>query len=95
MPLEKIIAAWYNIITASEKEKEKTACKERGKEMEKKETEVFFNGVLNCGAVIYGASVIVPEDYTMLEIVKAIKAAGYKAFIMPGMRRPADVPEFV
>ena len=63
--------------------------------MERKETEVVFNGVLNCGAFIYGASVIVPEDYTRIEIVKAIKAAGYKALILPGMRRLADVPEFV
>ena len=62
--------------------------------MERKETEVFFNGVLNCGAFIYGASVIVPEDYTRLEIVKAIKDAGYKEFMLPGMRRLAEVPAF-
>lgn len=74
--------------------KRKNSLQRKGKEMERKETEVFFNGVLNCGAFIYGASVIVPEDYTMLEIVKAIKAAGYKAFMLPGMRRLADVPEF-
>ena len=92
MPIEKLLGAWYNIVTASKKEKEKQLAK-RGIEMERKETEVFFNGVLNCGAFIYGASVIVPEDPTMLEIVKAIKAAGYKAFMLPGMRRLADVPE--
>ena len=59
--------------------------------MERKETEVVFNGVLNCGAFIYGASVIVPEDYTMLEIVKAIKEAGYKEFMLPSMRCLASV----
>ena len=53
--------------------------------------EVFFNGVLNCGAFIYGASVTVREDYTMSEIVKAIKAAGYKEFMLDGMKRLAKV----
>ena len=89
MALEKIIVMWYNIITASEKEK--NSLQRKGKEMERKQTEVFFNGVLNCGAFIYGASVIVPEDYTMLEIVNAIKEAGYKEFMLPSMRRLARV----
>lgn len=59
--------------------------------MERKMKEVFFNGVLNCGAFIYGASVTVREDYTMSEIVKAIKAAGYKEFMLDGMKRLAKV----
>ena len=53
--------------------------------------EVFFNGVLNCGAFIYGASVTVREDYTMTEIVKSIKDAGYKEFMLEGMKRLAKV----
>ena len=57
----------------------------------KKMKEVFFNGVLNCGAFIYGASVTVREDYTMTEIVKSIKDAGYKEFMLEGMKRLAKV----
>lgn len=59
--------------------------------MEKKMIKVYFNGVLNCGAFIYGAEVTVPENYTMLQLVTAIKNAGYKSFMTDTMKRLANV----
>lgn len=56
-----------------------------------KTTMVYFNGVLNCGAYIFGACVEVPEEYTMNQLVTAIKNAGYKQFMTETMRRLADV----
>ena len=47
---------------------------------------VYFNGVLECGAFICGATVEVREDYGMGELVSAIKAAGHKAFQTETMR---------
>lgn len=52
---------------------------------------VYFNGVLNCGAFIYGAEVTVPETYTMNQLVTAIKNAGYKSFMTETMKRLANV----
>ena len=56
-----------------------------------KTIKVYFNGVLNCGAFIYGAEVEVREDYGMGELVRAIKAAGYKSFMLPSMKILAEV----
>ena len=52
---------------------------------------VYFNGVLECGAYIQGADVEVPENYTMLQLVTAIKEAGYKRFKTETMRTMANV----
>jgi hypothetical protein len=49
-------------------------------------TKVYFDGILECGAYIKGADVEVREDYGMNELVRAIKAAGYKAFMTENMR---------
>ena len=57
----------------------------------KKTIKVYFNGVLNCGAFIYGACVEVPEEYTMNQLVTAIKNAGYKQFMTDTMKRLAYV----
>ena len=54
-------------------------------------TKVYFDGVLECGAYIKGADVEVREDYGMNELVRAIKAAGYKAFMTDNMRVLAKV----
>lgn len=48
---------------------------------------VYFNGNLECGAYIQNAVVIVPEDYTMRQMVSAIKSAGYTTFKLPSMKR--------
>ena len=47
---------------------------------------VYFDGVLECGAYIMGADVVVPENYGMAQLVRAIKQAGYKAFKLDTMR---------
>lgn len=52
---------------------------------------ICFTGVLNCGAYIYGAEVYVRKGAGMGEIVRAIKAEGYKKFMLPSMRVLASV----
>lgn len=49
-------------------------------------TTIYFNGQLECGAYIQNAMVIVPEDYTMNQLVTAIKNAGYISFMTRTMR---------
>lgn len=49
-------------------------------------TKVYFDGQLECGAYIQNAMVIVPEDYTMNQLVTAIKDAGYVSFMTRTMR---------
>lgn len=39
------------------------------------------------GCCIQNAMVVVSEDYTMNQMVKAIKEAGYKAFMLNTMKR--------
>lgn len=56
---------------------------------------VYFDGETEIyGCYVQGACVTVSDDYTMIELVKAIKNAGYKAFMIDGMRRLAKVPEY-
>lgn len=57
----------------------------------RKMTKVYFNGITEMGSCITNAMVVVPEDYTMSEIVRAIKANGYRYFLLEGMRRYAEV----
>lgn len=55
---------------------------------------VYFYGETDKdGTYVQGASVTVSDDYTMLELVKAIKAAGYATFMIAEMRGLAKVPE--
>lgn len=54
-------------------------------------TKVYFDGILECGAYIKGAYVEVREDCGMSELVRAIKVAGYKAFMTENMRVLAKV----
>lgn len=49
-------------------------------------TKVYFNGQLKSGAYIQGAFVEVPEEYTMNQLVKAIKARGYTSFMTQTMK---------
>ena len=48
---------------------------------------VYFDGVLKCGAYIQNAMVSVHKDYTMRQITKSIKEAGYTMFKLDGMRK--------
>lgn len=57
-----------------------------------KMTTVYFNGITTGGCCIQNAMVTVRENYTMTEIVNAIRNAGYKKFQLCGMRVFADVP---
>lgn len=57
---------------------------------------IYFNGeTKEYGCYIQGASVTVSDDYTMSEVVRAIKNAGYKTFILieSNMKVMAKVPE--
>ncbi len=53
---------------------------------------VYFDGETSYGSFIYGASVILPEDYTMNQLVTAIKDSGYRTFKLGTMRRLAKIP---
>lgn len=48
---------------------------------------VYFDGQLACGAYIQNACVFVQEDYTMEQLVTAIKEAGYVCFMTKTMKR--------
>lgn len=50
-----------------------------------KNTRVYFDGQLECGAFIKNASVEVPEDYTMNQLVQAIKNRGFISFMTATM----------
>ena len=66
---------------------DKTAEQKEVKNMKR----VYFDGVTESGAYVQSASVLVNEDYTMLQLVTAIKAAGYVKFMTKTMRKFANV----
>jgi hypothetical protein len=51
-----------------------------------KEVRIYFDGQRESGAYIQGAMVVLQEDYTMNQLVKAIKEAGYISFALETMR---------
>lgn len=53
----------------------------------------FIGETEKYGEYVQGACVTVSDDYTMTELVRAIKNAGYSTFMVDGMRRLAKVPE--
>jgi hypothetical protein len=52
-----------------------------------KTMKICFDGTLECGALIQNAVVEVPEDYTMRNMVEAVKEAGYSSFKLPSMKK--------
>ena len=52
---------------------------------------VYFYGITEMGCFIKNAMVVVPEDYTMNQLVKAIKENGYKAFMLDTMKRFVEI----
>ena len=52
---------------------------------------VYFDGQLNCGAYVQNAYVILNEDYTMRQLVNAIKDAGYASFMTRTMRTLVEI----
>lgn len=47
---------------------------------------IYFPGITEYGSCIYDAVVFVPEDYTMNQLVLAIKEEGYASFKLQSMR---------
>ena len=56
-----------------------------------KRIKVYFDGQRESGAFVQGASVTVNEDYTMRQLVNAIKEAGFVTFATDTMKRLAKV----
>lgn len=52
-----------------------------------KKVKVYFDGERESGAYVQCASVILNEDWTMLQLVNAIKEAGYISFCLDTMKR--------
>lgn len=50
-------------------------------------TRIYFTGITEMGCCIQNAMVVVPEEYTMNQMVQAIKTAGYKMFMLNTMKR--------
>ena len=54
-------------------------------------TTVYFNGEISLSSgsssYIRGAKVTIQEDFTMNQLVKEIKEAGYISFMLPTMKR--------
>jgi hypothetical protein len=73
------------------REREKPFPKVKGVKTMKKQIKVYFDGQRESGAFVQGAAVTVNEDYTMRQLVNAIKAAGYVSFATETMRRLAKV----
>jgi hypothetical protein len=73
------------------REREKPFPKVKGAKTMKKQIKVYFDGQRESGAFVQGASVTLNEDYTMRQLVNAIKAAGYVSFATETMRRLAKV----
>lgn len=55
--------------------------------MEKKMVKVYFDGQRESGAYVQNACVWLNEDYTMLQLVNAIKESGYVSFMTDTMKR--------
>lgn len=57
-----------------------------------KQVKVYFDGITAAyGCYIQNACVILPEDYTMSQLVSAIKFNGYQKFKLPTMKVFAEV----
>ena len=52
---------------------------------------IYFDGITEMGSSIKDAMVILPEDYTMNQLVSEIKALGYKMFKLNTMKVYAEV----
>lgn len=59
--------------------------------MTKRMTKIYFDGERESGAYIRNAMVVLPEDYTMTQFVRAIKEAGYTRFMLPTMKRLVSI----
>lgn len=78
-----------NAATASHKPGQMQSGESK-KKGEHEMTEVGFIGITESGCCVY-TSVSVPEDYTMTQLVRAIKNAGYVRFCTNTMKKFAEV----
>mgnify|MGYP007070091624 CR=1 FL=1 len=56
-----------------------------------KMTRIYFTGITEMGCCIQNAMVVIPEDYTMNQMAKAIKTAGYKMFMLSTMKKFVEI----
>lgn len=54
-------------------------------------TRVYFDGQLASGAFIKNAMIIINEDYTMNQLVKAIKQRGFISFMTQTMKTLVNI----
>ena len=52
-----------------------------------KKVNVYFDGELESGVYVQNAMVVLNEDWTMSQVVRAIKESGYKSFMLRTMKR--------
>lgn len=52
---------------------------------------VYFDGQLRCGAYVKNASVLLPDDYTMRQLVTAIARKGFESFMTSTMHRLVEI----
>lgn len=52
-----------------------------------KKVRVYFDGQRESGAYVQNAMVVLNEDWTMNQLVNAIKDAGYVSFCLDTMKR--------
>lgn len=50
-------------------------------------TKIYFNGIRETGAFVYGCEIVMNEDYTMNQLVTHLKKLGYKAFQTTTMKK--------
>ena len=50
-------------------------------------TKIYFTGIRESGACVYGCDVVMNEDYTMNQLVTYLKKLGYKAFMTNTMKK--------
>lgn len=47
---------------------------------------VYFDGITNMGCCIKNAMMVLPEDYTMTQVVNEVKRLGYQMFKLDTMK---------
>lgn len=56
-----------------------------------KKVKVYFDGQRESGAYVQNAMVVLNEDWTMSQLVRAIKESGYVSFALPTMKRLVSI----
>lgn len=56
-----------------------------------KQVRVYFDGQRESGACVQNAMVVLNEDWTMSQLVRAIKESGYVSFCLETMKRAVKI----